>query len=382
MRDPRTDYEEAFAGLVEARAVRAFGLGRQGLVVLLRALGVRDGQRVGICGFTCLSVPEAVLVAGGEPVYLDVDGVLCIDPGSLRTIEPGGLDVLIVQHTFGLPGRLDELLAGAERIGCVTVEDVCHALGGTYKTKRLGTFAKASIYSSQWGKHYSTGQGGLLAINDAALVGEVDAVIDEIARPMDDKEDIVLAAQRTVHGLFNGASSEMVLRRIYAKLSKLGLVKGSFSRELDCSLEGYVRLAGPRICDAGLRQLGGWEQNKRLRMDNSYVIAEAVERIGLPRWAVPVECEPVMLRYPMYVRGKRAVLANAEAARIDLAGWYESPVHPLSGEGLRRVKYNPGACPASEGRIRELVHLPTGRTFSRKMLNRAMEIVARIEQDG
>jgi len=58
----RVEYEKAFCELVNATGARAFGLGRQALVILLRALGVNPGDKVGVCGFTCLSVAEAVKV--------------------------------------------------------------------------------------------------------------------------------------------------------------------------------------------------------------------------------------------------------------------------------------------------------------------------------
>ena len=60
----RLKYEKMFSDLASVAGAKAFGLGRQALVILLRALGVNAGDRVGLCGFTCLSVAEAVKVCG------------------------------------------------------------------------------------------------------------------------------------------------------------------------------------------------------------------------------------------------------------------------------------------------------------------------------
>ena len=129
MTSVREEYERRFAELVEAPAARAFARGRQALVIVLKALGVEPGDRVGVCGYTCLSVAEAVKVAGAHPLYLDVDERLCIDPDGLASLEMGAMKVLILQHTFGLVGRLEALLSEARRVGAVVVEDACPDCG-------------------------------------------------------------------------------------------------------------------------------------------------------------------------------------------------------------------------------------------------------------
>ena len=112
----RREYEEVFCELVGAAGARAFGLGRQALVILLKALGVETGDRVGVCGYTCLSVAEAVKVCGATPIYLDVDKHLCIEPEEILRQEYGSLKIVILQHTFGIPGRLEALLSACDKI--------------------------------------------------------------------------------------------------------------------------------------------------------------------------------------------------------------------------------------------------------------------------
>ncbi len=181
---PIKAYERAFANLVQVPESRAFSLGRMGLYVVLKALGVGPGDRVGICGYTCLSVVEAVLRTGADCEFLDVDEWLNVSPDSLKRLPPGRIKVLITQYTFGIPSRLDETLAWAETNGVPVVEDCCHALGSRWDERPVGSFGEAAIYSSQWGKSYSTGQGGMLTINDPALLIEVDSVLHHGAKMM------------------------------------------------------------------------------------------------------------------------------------------------------------------------------------------------------
>ncbi len=67
----RREFESALREALGVAGARAMGQGREALYVLLRALGVGEGDRVGITGYTCLSVVEPVLLTGAHPVYLD-----------------------------------------------------------------------------------------------------------------------------------------------------------------------------------------------------------------------------------------------------------------------------------------------------------------------
>ena len=175
----RTEYEIAFNKYVGAVGTRAFGLGRHALATLLKALEVHEGDKVGVCSFTCLSVIEAIKVCGATPVYLDVDEHLCIDPQEILRQEPGALKVVILQHTFGNPGQLEQLLVTCDRIGARVVEDCAHSLGCSWNDKQLGQWGEGAIYSFQWGKPYTTGQGGMLTVNSTHLLDKVDQQILE-----------------------------------------------------------------------------------------------------------------------------------------------------------------------------------------------------------
>ena len=375
MSQARDRYEKAFADTVGAKAARAFALGRQALVVLLKALGLKEGDRVGLCGYTCLSVAEGVRAAGGVPVYLDVDEQLCISPQSLASLAPGCFKILILQHTFGLPGKLAELLGQAKRLGATVIEDCAHSLGGTWDGRPLGSFGAGAIYSFQWGKSYSTGQGGMLTANDPGLTGPVDDLIRALAKPMSFKADLSLAIQRSAYAMLSGLPVQDRVKAAYKVLARFGIVRVSFSEELpEVSQEGYVRTAGGLLCRAGLRQLGRWPTRMALRVRNAQTIADFLARNGLPTWPIDPRCKPVLLRYPLLVSNKSEVLASARSARLDIAGWYDSPVHPLKGRELEAVGYR-RTCPNAEALIQRVVHFPTGLQFSPGMLDLASKVL-------
>ncbi len=372
----RKKYEVVFSEMVGTADARAFGLGRQALVILLKALGVNAGDKIGVCSFTCLSVAEAVKVCGAIPVYLDVDEHLCINPQEILRQEDGSLKVVILQHTFGIPGRLEELLSACKKIGARVIEDCAHSLGCSWKGERLGKFGEGAIYSFQWGKPYTTGQGGMLTVNSENLLDEVDRQIGELSLLACTKAELTLECERRVYSVMGGSKFENYLRYIYGRLRDVGFVKGSFKLQNKFHLyRGYVRFAGEMMAKAGLKQLKNWPKLKQLRRQNTEMIEEHFSKAGLALWPKPDEADVTMLRYPILTPHKSRIIERARKQKLDIAGWYMSPVHPLQGDDLAKVNYHSRNCQRAEYMISQLVHLPTGLTLSRQSLESMAKII-------
>jgi hypothetical protein len=84
-----------------------------------------------------------------------------------------------------------------------------------------------------------------------------------------------------------------------------------------------------------------------------------------------------MMRYPLRVYKKWEIVHRAGIRGLDIAGWYSSPVHPLSDDDLAKVDYRRGCCPRAEGTIERLVHLPTGQSLNKRKLQAMMKIINR-----
>lgn len=373
----RIEYENAFSNLVETVGARAFTQGRQALVILLKALGVNPGEKVGVCSFTCLSVVEAVKICGAIPVYLDVDEHLCINPQEILRQENGSLKVVILQHTFGIPGRLDELLLACEKIGATVVEDCAHSLGCSWRGTPLGKFGEGAIYSFQWGKPYTTGRGGMLTINSEELLNEVDWQIEELALPAPKKSELILECQRRVHSILCGPKLEGYIRYIYVKLRDVGFIKGSLKLQNQFRLfRGYIRLAGEMMAEAGLKQLKNWPKLKQMRRQNTELIEMHFNKAGLALWSRPTEASVTMLRYPVLVSNKSEIIEQARNQKLDIGGWYISPIHPLQGDDLAKVDYYVGSCQRAEHMISKLAHLPTGFELNKPRLEAMVKIIS------
>lgn len=374
--DPIRAYERRFAEMRQAHDARAFWMGRVGLYVVLKALGVGENDRVGLCGFGCLGTVEALTRLRARPVFLDVDRHLNINAKSLGTLEIP-LKVLVIQHTFGMPADLDALAAWATRHGAIVVEDCCHAFGSRWSGKPVGSFGVAAIYSTQWGKSFSTGQGGMLTVQDPDLLGEVDRIIADEAVHPSAKEAASLAAQRVAFRWLVTPTTRRALRGIYGFLCDRGILSGSepTSDDLFGPAPGFVRRLSPSQARVGLKQLARWPEIEEVRRQAARIAHDRLRAVGIGVETTDDRADPVHLRIPIWTAKKPDILSAAERARIDIAGWYCSPAHPLAGAALGPLNYETGDCLVAETAFEQVVTLPTRPPLTGRQLDAALQIL-------
>jgi CDP-6-deoxy-D-xylo-4-hexulose-3-dehydrase len=112
----------------------------------------------------------AVLAAGFEPVFVDVDRrSLGMDPQQvIERLTPRTRAVLLV-HILGYNALTRELLDALDRRGVALIEDTCESHGATFEGRKLGTFGLASNFSFYYAHHMSTVEGGMISTDDPEL---------------------------------------------------------------------------------------------------------------------------------------------------------------------------------------------------------------------
>jgi perosamine synthetase len=367
----RHEYEEAFSRFADAAGARAFGLGRHALAILLKALDVNPGDKVGVCGFTCLAVVEAVKVCGAVPIYLDIDDHLCIDPQEILIYDKGSLKAVILQHTFGNPGRFDELLAACRKIDATILEDCAHSLHSAWNGRKLGTFGVGAVC-----------QGGMLTVNSSDLLEKVDHQIERLAMPTPTKSESLPAFLRMLYHPFHQSRLDCFLGYNYSRLRGLLRTKGSSFLKNDWPpLTGFPKLSGEMKAKAGLEQLQNQHKLQQIRLENTVMIEDAFYKAGLsicprqPKAKSSKGADMTLMRYPLRVYKKWEKVHQGGIRGLDIAGWYTSPIHPLTGDDLVKVNYKEGSCPRSEGTIERLVHLPTNEAMSKSKLESIIRII-------
>jgi CDP-6-deoxy-D-xylo-4-hexulose-3-dehydrase len=128
------------------------------------------GGEVIVPAITWVSDIAAVLHAGFEPVFVDIDPrTLSMDNEAvLRKITPRTRAVFLT-HVLGFNGLSRLLLDELYRRDVPLLEDVCESHGARFEGRKLGTFGLASNFSFYYAHHLSTIEGGMVCTNDAEL---------------------------------------------------------------------------------------------------------------------------------------------------------------------------------------------------------------------
>jgi len=122
--------------------------GTSPLHVACMVAGFGPGDEVIVPPFTFIASAWGATYVGAKPVFADIEeATFNLDPAALEAaITPRTRGVVVV-HLFGLPARMDEILAVARRHGLFVIEDCAQAVGATYKGTPVGLLGDAGTFS-------------------------------------------------------------------------------------------------------------------------------------------------------------------------------------------------------------------------------------------
>lgn len=112
-----------------------------------------------------------VIQLGLEPILCDADiNTLGVDVDHLRRLfEQHHPSVLIIVHVLGFPNKMREILELCREYDVILLEDSCESVGSTYDGFKTGNFGLMSSFSSYYGHHFSTIEGGLISTDDEEI---------------------------------------------------------------------------------------------------------------------------------------------------------------------------------------------------------------------
>jgi dTDP-4-amino-4,6-dideoxygalactose transaminase len=171
------DETAAYLGVQTA----AVSSGTIGLVFALVGLGLKRGEKVVIPSFTFAATAQAVLYAGGIPLFAEIadDFNIAIDDVERLLGENPDVGAVIAVHMYGLPARareLEDIVAAASRRNgrrIVLIFDSAHAFGSAIDGERVGGFGHAEVFSLSVTKVLVTAEGGLISSKDPEVIRRV-----------------------------------------------------------------------------------------------------------------------------------------------------------------------------------------------------------------
>lgn len=170
------EFETAFAKAVGTGYAVAVSSGTAALHAAAFAAGIGPADDVITTPMTFAATANCVRYQGGTVVFADVRrDTLNLDFAKVETLITPKVKAIITVDYTGQPSDLDELNALASRHRLTVIEDASHALGATYRGRRVGALAHMTTFSLHPVKHITTGEGGMVATNDAELAERLRA---------------------------------------------------------------------------------------------------------------------------------------------------------------------------------------------------------------
>ncbi len=172
------DLEAEVRKFTGAKFAHAVSSGSTAVATALAAAGIGHGDEVIVPPFTYIASNEAVLYAGGLPVFAEIDENLCLSAeGIEKAVTPKTKAVLLV-HMCGAAADMDAIMKVCEKHNLVLIEDAGQALGAFYKGKSVGLFGKTGAFSFDFFKITTCGEGGLFITDDEQTYKNADSFSD------------------------------------------------------------------------------------------------------------------------------------------------------------------------------------------------------------
>jgi len=340
-------FEEEFSAYCGVSYGVAVHSGSDAIALALLALGIQEGDAVVLPDNSCLSEPNAIMMSGGIPVPVDIDGdTYNIDPAKIATSIGPNTRAIHAVHAYGQPCDIESIKQIAQKHSLPVIEDISLAPGARINGKRVGSFGDLGVVSFGQGKILNAyGNGGGMVLTDSKSLA------------------------KKVRNLANYGQG---------KISGEQRIDDDF---LPCDQQVWVELGYNSMLDAiqaavlrvKLQHLDEWLKKREERAEYYRECLASLDVI------LPCVSNTVTSSYRGYVirvKERRNVLKHLIDYGVEVRLLYLPPVHLQPA--MSKYEYQEGDFPVTERVARELIVLP----IYPELENKKIEYVAQVLSDA
>ena len=284
--------ETSFAAKIGAKFAYACSSGTAAVHCAIAALNPEPGEEIITTAITDMGAITPLLYQGAIPVFCDVDPhTYNVTAQTIEKCISPKTRAIIVTHLFGNPCDMGPIIDLANSHGIPVIEDCAQAYLTSYHDQYVGTIGTIGCFSLQQGKHITTGEGGLVTTNDAAIARRIFLFINKAWGYGDEKADHYFVAP-------NYRMSELLGAVAVAQLHKLDAVVESRVRTaaaLTAELLGVPGIETPAITDRGIHTF--WKYCLRI---NESVIPGGTMALGAVLKDTGILCAPRYIQKPAF----------------------------------------------------------------------------------
>ena len=229
-------FEDEFAEYLNVRHVYGVNSGTDGLILALRALGIKEGDEVITPTQSFIATTIAITEGGARPVFVDSDpDSFLVDTNKIEALITKHTKAILPVHLYGCPANMDHIMQIASKHQLYVVEDACQAHGASYKGRKVGGVGHIGVFSFYPGKNLGAyGDGGALVTNDSKLADTIKLLRNYGQRKKYHHEII---GTNTRLDEIQAAVLSVKLRKLDEWNTKRNIVAGWYNQYLDRSIK-------------------------------------------------------------------------------------------------------------------------------------------------
>ena len=298
-------FEKDIINYTGVKSATVLTSGTAAIHLALITLGVKSEDEVLCSSFTFSASANPILYQKAVPVFIDSEldtWNMCpvllekaIKDRILKGIKP---KAIILVHIYGMPAKMDEILAISSKFEIPIIEDAAEAFGATFKGNALGTLGEIGVYSFNGNKIITTSGGGALVSNektycDKALFLATQAA-DKAAHYQHSEIGYNYRMSNILAGIGRG-QMEVLDNRIAARRANFEFYKKNLVSENIEFLQEPEGYFSNRWLTCIVTKSLNQRENIRLKLKKENIEAR-------PLWK-PMHKQPVFKNYPKYVNG-------------------------------------------------------------------------------
>ena len=170
-----TKFENEFAKANNSKFCIGVGNGTDALYIALKALGLGKGDEVITTALSWISTPEAILLCGAKPVFIDINpNTFNLDEKKIESQISSKTKAILPVHLYGQPSEILKIKEISQKHSLYLIEDCAQAHFSKYNDQKVGTFGEIGTFSFYPGKNLGAfGDGGALITNDTSLAERI-----------------------------------------------------------------------------------------------------------------------------------------------------------------------------------------------------------------
>lgn len=160
-------FEESLAKYCNTKYAVAVSTGTTALHLAYLAADLKRGDEIITTPNTFVATSNMLLAVGAKPVFCDIRlDNYNLDETKIESLITSKTKAIVPVHFAGHPCEMGRILNIAKKYNLIVIEDSCHALGASYKNKKIGSIGDMSVFSFHPVKSITTGEGGAILTNN------------------------------------------------------------------------------------------------------------------------------------------------------------------------------------------------------------------------